>query len=105
MSELIKELAAGLEFATEVLNKDRPAISRVVLTAQPGKVWVRLVCTDLNADGTVSDRSRGWGFMDADGNLWKGASWNAPAKNKPRGTIADLHNPVKVIGWRYGGVQ
>jgi hypothetical protein len=105
MSELIKQLAEGLEFATTTLNATGGPHGQKLLSAEPGKVWTRLVSTDVNTDGTVSDRRYCWGFMDQDGNLWKSAGWKAPAKNKPRGTVADLLDAKKVENWRYGGIQ
>lgn len=42
-------------------------------------------------------------FIDADGQIWKGASWHAPAKNFPRGNVVDIVSsgalPKK---WEYG---
>lgn len=105
MSELIKDLAAALEAATETLNATAGPHGKAILTADMGKVWVRIVRTDVNTDGTLSERRSCWGFMDQNGNLWKGAGWKAPAKNKARGVLADLHNPKKVENWRYGGIQ
>lgn len=105
MAELLKELDAGLEAATAILNAGRTT-QLVKLSATFGKVWTRISCVDLNDDGTEREFGRYcWGFMDADGKLWKSAGWKAPAKNKPRGVVADLHNATIVQGWRYGGIQ
>lgn len=43
-----------------------------------------------------------WCFIDADGMLWKPASYNAPTKNFPRGTIEDLRNEQFVMNNIYG---
>ena len=104
MSEVLKELADGLEAATSILNAGRTT-QLVKLSATFGKVWTRIVCVDLYDGKEVEHSRRAWGFMDTDGKLWKNAGWKAPAKNKPRGVVADLHNATIVQGWRYGGVQ
>lgn len=57
-----------------------------------GKKYTRIIKQDrhYDEDGTVqiSQASQSvFCFIDEEGNLWKAASWKAPAKNFPRGHI------------------
>lgn len=50
------------------------------VTVTPGRKYLRVITV------TRSSRSA-HSFIDAAGLIWKAASWNAPAKNFPRGDI------------------
>jgi hypothetical protein len=52
-----------------------------------GKRYVRIVSTE-----SISDSRSAVCFVDKEGNIWKAASWKAPAKNFPRGNIFTLEN-------------
>ena len=58
-----------------------------VLSAQPGKKYIKLVKTNRNGQRSV------YCFLDMDGNIYKSATWHAPAKHI-RGSIWD-----KDMGW------
>jgi hypothetical protein len=55
--------------------------NQMVVTFMPGSKYTRVVTS--NWSGSRSSHS----FIDADGNIWKCAGWNAPAKNFTRGNI------------------
>lgn len=59
----------------------------VNITLETGKRYVRIV----KSDGPVADPNRScYGFIDTQtGNLLKCATWKAPAKNFPRGSLYD----------------
>ena len=54
--------------------------SEFVITFEEGQKYTRVVATSY---GSRSSHS----FLDAQGNIWKCASWKAPAKNFTRGNI------------------
>ena len=51
--------------------------------------------------GYAGSRSA-WCFIDAEGNLWKPATYNAPTKNFSRGKVQDLYNKQFVLDHIYG---
>jgi hypothetical protein len=50
------------------------------VTFQPGTKYTRVVTNNGNSRSAHS-------FLDAEGNIWKTATWRAPAKNFTRGNI------------------
>lgn len=65
-------------------------------------VWTRIVRRDIWDGKLVEHSGSAWGFIrNEDLTLWKAAGWKAPAKNKARGVLADLHDPKRVAGWKY----
>ena len=92
----------AVQAASKIINKVRStATMEYSLELMEGPTWSRIVVVGKNKDGDTIDRSA-WGFIDGDGKLWKSAGWKAPAKNKPRGILADLYSETKVQGWKYG---
>lgn len=60
------------------------------VTFEPGMKFIRVV--------TYNDSSRSaHSFIDAQGNIWKSASWKAPAKNFVRGNI--IASDFSRISW------
>jgi hypothetical protein len=59
---------------------------------EPGSKYIRVVWT-YGVYGSRSAHS----FIDAQGNIWKSASWKAPAKNFIRGNI--LTSDFSRISW------
>jgi hypothetical protein len=51
-----------------------------VVTFDPGSKFIRVVTCSGSSHSSHS-------FIDAQGNIWKSASWKAPAKNFIRGNI------------------
>lgn len=90
-----------VEVASSVVAAVYKGKARLVIVE--GKVRDKIVKELVNTDGEVYSSSA-WGFIDKDGLLWKAASWNAPAKNKARGTVDDLLSESIVTNWVYGGV-
>jgi hypothetical protein len=50
------------------------------VTFEPGNKYTRVVTNNGNSRSSHS-------FLDAEGNIWKAASWKTPAKNFTRGNI------------------
>lgn len=100
--DIDKAVAVASQFLKEAYAKEYPnSQTEISLTVEHGATWHRLVKVDsLKTSGEAISRSA-WGFCDNAGNLWKSAGWKAPAKNKPRGTLADLSNKAKVVNWRF----
>jgi hypothetical protein len=60
-----------------------PGASKVTdfrVTFEPGSKFIRVVTTSGASRSSHS-------FLDAQGNIWKSASWKAPTKNFTRGDI------------------
>lgn len=72
-------LDSMLESLMENISKQRG--KRVTLTVEPGRKYIKLV------EDTFGSRSV-YCFLDYDGNIYKAASWKAPAKHV-RGTVFD----------------
>jgi hypothetical protein len=64
------------------LYPDGPEHGSMVVTFMPGSKYTRVVTSHWAGDQRSSHS-----FIDADGNIWKCAGWNAPAKNFTRGNI------------------
>lgn len=62
-----------------------------VVSFEEGKKYLRVVRSDRAQRGVVA-------FVEiASGDIYKAASWKAPAKNKPRGTVLNL--TPNVVCW------
>jgi MoaA/NifB/PqqE/SkfB family radical SAM enzyme len=68
-----------LAFLSKTVSKHRG--TTVSITAQPGRKYIKLV------EETYGQRSV-YCFIDYDGNIYKAASWAAPAKHV-RGSVFD----------------
>ena len=54
--------------------------ANTVYSVQVGKVYYRIVRSTFGS-------SSAYGFVDKTGDVWKAASWKAPAKNFSRGNV------------------
>lgn len=101
-TDISQAVEVASKFLQEIYEKEYPnSQTQISLTVEHGASWHRLVKVDsVKKTGDVISRSA-WGFCDNAGNLWKSAGWKAPAKNKPRGVLADLLNKAKVQNWRF----
>jgi hypothetical protein len=75
------QLQAYADYIIADYNKLDSPSSQMIVTFMPGSKYTRVVTS--NWSGSRSSHS----FIDADGNIWKCAGWNAPAKNFTRGNI------------------
>lgn len=72
-----------------------PNVPPDVITARPGKRYVKIIRNQTGCGGSVHC------FVDThNGNVLKAAGWKAPAKH-PRGNIFDTHNGLGSMG-EYG---
>ena len=84
-SEILKE-----HYETKLPTLDIPDIK-----VYPGGKYYKVAKKDNSHNESV------WFFVDKeDGNIWKAASWKAPAKNFPRGNI--LEDKAKDVIGVYG---
>lgn len=96
----------AVAYASKVLSeqykKEYPNIKSVMaLELGAGGTKYRRISREELVDGKKVSSSA-YGFVDQQGNLWKAASWSAPAKNKPRGTLKDLMDDTKLKSrWMY----
>ena len=100
----VSEFQKIVEQASKIMAKkfqdsSPKSLMTVSLELMTGPTWSRLVRVST-VDGKVICQAA-YGFLDKDGNLWKAASWKAPAKNKPRGTIHDLIRNIENKHWEY----
>ena len=72
----------------------KDSIEKFRLELSYGQKFIKVIRTD--ADG--SHRSV-HSFVDFEGNIWKAASWKAPAKNFTRGSVFDKASYEKRIRW------
>ena len=62
-----------------------------VVSFEEGKKYIRVVRSDRAQRGVIA-------FIEIEsGDIYKAASWKAPAKNKPRGTVLKL--TPNVVCW------
>jgi MoaA/NifB/PqqE/SkfB family radical SAM enzyme len=78
-NKTVVNLDVMLESLMTSLLKHRP--TAIKLTAEPGRKYIRIV-EDYCGSRSV------YCFLDYDGNIYKSASWKAPAKHI-RGTVFD----------------
>lgn len=99
----IKDAVAKLEIILngQLKADGLPFVYRMDI--EPGKVYARIVRREIwpGSDEAVSGSVYGFVKLD-DLTLWKANGYKAPAKNKARGVLDDLADPVKVLPkWRY----
>lgn len=69
---------------------------KVQIVFEEGKKYIRVIFSSGYCDDYISRSAHSFIEIDT-GNIWKAASWKAPAKNKPRGHIDTL--TPNVICW------
>jgi hypothetical protein len=82
-TDVIKEFCAR---GTEMINKyDEASFKelpfKVILYPDYGKKRVRIVRAELWSNEDNPTNRSAWAFIDMDGNVFKSASWAAPAKH------------------------
>lgn len=78
----VRAYASALEAAHAL--QTAPAARRVY-QALPGRRYFKVVSSPILSEGGAAHS-----FVDADGAIWKAASWSAPARNFPRGNVFTL---------------
>jgi hypothetical protein len=82
-----------------------PALKSDLLTAEPGRRYVRVVKTNRNADGSLAQYGRSvFCFVDmTSGDVLEAASWKTPAKHARGNIFAEDKGigGVSAIGGRY----
>ena len=103
----MQQIIDALTQLEAILNSD-PSVKELPYTykieLEMGKVYARIVRREIwEKNPTETVNGSVYGFIKlADLTLWKAAGWKAPAKNKPRGVLADLADASKVLpNWRY----
>ena len=68
------------------LNTQSLSHEHYTYSARKGRSWTKIVKVERGGKhfSVVS-------FVDGEGRIWAAASWKAPARNYPRGSIYDLH--------------
>lgn len=87
----------------EYYAKAHNFIPSPLITYSRGKKYTRVIQQNryFDKDGIarISQNNRSvFCFIDEQGNLWKAASWKAPAKNFPRGHISKGLEGTSVYG-------
>lgn len=85
-----QNLASTKDTISQEVKKE--AIERSTWSAQHGQKYIKVIHED-------GDHRSVHSFVDKDGNIWKAASWKAPAKNFTRGSIFDKASYEKRIRW------
>jgi hypothetical protein len=76
-----------------------------VVSAQPGKRFIKIVMAEIRYETKDTIASRVIGFVEKEtGKVYKAASWKAPALNFPRGNIFDDKNGLGRASWS-GGIS
>lgn len=104
--ELEQFLAFLNEKFLEVDTKNHPILVKngpyEVLHAEPGTKYIKIVATHPSRDFERAG-ARVYCFIDFKGNIYKAASWKAPAKHI-RGSIFDINMSWGISLDRYGAV-
>lgn len=105
MQQEIANAIAALETNLNIVTAEKHSLPYTFkMQVEYGKVYARIVRGEVwenNPDEVVNRSCFGFIKLD-DGTLWKSAGWKAPAKNKPRGELADLHNIENIRRkWQY----
>lgn len=102
-TEIENKLKETLEVLEKVSKRDGSDnyYTIKVENVKSGAKYIRVV-KYLTRKGQELINGSAWCFIDAEGKIWKPASYKAPVKNFTRGTIDDLLNPEFVYNYRYG---
>lgn len=106
-TQIIEALEAAIVILNEEYARSCPNTAgsmKIKLELEVGGVWGRIVRAEYWKGQEKANARSAFGFIKMEDNtIWKAAGWKAPAKNKHRGVLADLHDANKIKRcWVYG---
>lgn len=102
---VVAEASAIMTKITAESHTSLPYECKLGCILSPNKLWVKVFKYDVwpgKTDEEAMEHGRSaWAFIDAEGKVWKAASWASAAKNAARGNLSHLQDPVVMKGWQY----
>lgn len=106
---VISSASVLMDAQTKASSSRLPYACKLGATLSPNSLWVKVFKFDQFQGQTEEEAGYGpnarrsaWAFIDAEGRVWKAASWTSAAKNSPRGTLKNLSDPEIIKAWQYG---